>query len=579
MSERKGELTSETLLQNPKSVEGESMNLKSRSSFWVRKSIASALGVLLVSSVFLPIAVTTAATLAPALTPTFSAPVSTSSGFKVNVTNYSSTFTFTPSVSAGNVVGEKHEHSLRLTVTGLTPGASATVTVTTARAGYANGSAAVTGSALLAALVPTFSTPVPTANGFTVNVTNYDAAYRFTSKTSAGHVVAALATGATLPLTVTELKSRSSATVTVTTTRTGYAVGRASVTGTQLPTAALVPTFSTPVPTATGFTVNITNFNPAYTFTPITSAGSVVVGKKHEHSLALSVAGLAPGGTATLTVTTARNNYGAGSASITGTALLAALVPTFSTPVSIASGFTVNVTNYDPAFTYTAKSSQGHVTKGVVNGAILPLSVVLTSHSQVTITVITTRTGYAVGRATVTGIKGPQAALVPTFSAPVSTATGFTVNVTNFSSAFTFTPTTSAGSAAAVKKHEHTLTLAVTGLAPGVAATLTVTTARANFGIGTSTVTGAALFAALVPIFSAPVSTANGFTVNVTNYDPAFDFTAKASVGRVVIGVASGSTLPLTVTGVPSKSSSTITVRTVRKGYVGGRATVTGSAL
>ena len=166
---------------------------------------------------------------------------------------------------------------------------------------------------------------------------------------------------------------------------------------------ALIPTFSTPVSTANGFRVNVTNYNPAFTFTPTTTAGSVTVGAKHEHTLQLRVGGLAAGTSATLTVTTARANYAAGSASVTGTALLAALIPTFSVPVSTSTGFTVNVTNYNPAFSYTARSSKGYVVKGVVSGSILPLSVLFTSRSLVTVTVITRRAGYATGRASVTG--------------------------------------------------------------------------------------------------------------------------------------------------------------------------------
>lgn len=304
-----------------------------------------------------------------------------------------------------------------------------------------------------------------------------------------------------------------------------------------------------------------------------------MVGKKHEHTLALSVTGLTPGSSATLTVATARTNYGASSAAVTGSALLAALIPTFSTPISTATGFTVNVTNYDPAFTFRAKTSQGHVVTGVATGAILPLTVQLTSRSTITVTVTTARTGYAAGRATVTGTRGPQTALVPTFSTPVSTATGFTVNITNYNPAFTFTPTTSAGAVTVGKKHEHTLALTVAGLTPGSSATLTVATARTNYGAGSATVTGSALLAALVPTFSTPVSTATGFTVNITNYDPAFIFTTKTSRGHVVTGVASGTNLPLTITGVTSKSNFSITVRAKRTGYAIGVATVAGKIL
>ena len=540
------------------------------------KRIASLLGVLVLSSVLLPIPSASAATLTPALIPTFSTSVPTATGFTINVTNYDSAYTFTPSISAGSVaVGQSHDHSLRLTVSALAFGTSATVTVTTTRVGYGIGTATVTGSALLAPLTPIFSAPIPTADGFSVNVTNYDSAYKFASKTSAGHVVSGVATGSNLPLTITQMISRSSATITVTTSRTGYVTGRATVTGSKLPNAALIPTFSIPVSTAGGFTVKVTNYNSAYTFTPTSSTGSVVVTEKRDRTLHLTVSALAFGVSAKVTVTTARTGYGTGSAEVTGSALHAPLTPTFSVPVSTATGFTVNVTNYDAAYKFAPQTSAGHVALGVASGTTLPITVQLESRSSATITVTTTRTGYVAGHSTVTGSKLPNVALTPTFSTPISTATGFAVNVTNYNSAFSFTATSTAGRVVKGNRQNHSLTLTVTGLAAGISATITVSTTRRGYAGGSSVVTGTALLAALIPTFSTPVSTATGFTVNVTNYNPTFTFSAKASQGHVAVGVASGTTLPLTIQ-LTSRSTITVTVRTIRVGYAAGNATVTG---
>jgi hypothetical protein len=77
------------------------------------------------------------------------------------------------------------------------------------------------------ALTPTFGTPTSTADGFTVQVSNYDAAYTWAVSTTAG---SATISNAGL-VTVTGLTAEQSATVTVTTTRTGYASGTATSTG------------------------------------------------------------------------------------------------------------------------------------------------------------------------------------------------------------------------------------------------------------------------------------------------------------------------------------------------------------
>lgn len=84
----------------------------------------------------------------PATTSTFDTPVRTAGGFTVNVTNYDANYTWTPSVSAGSVsAGTPSGLTLPLTVTGLSAGASATVTMTTSRSGYSNASATVIGQA------------------------------------------------------------------------------------------------------------------------------------------------------------------------------------------------------------------------------------------------------------------------------------------------------------------------------------------------------------------------------------------------------------------------------------------------
>lgn len=65
------------------------------------------------------------------------------------------------------------DSSGRISITALAPGAVSTVTVTATREGYTTTSAQTTGSALVAGTTPTFSTPRPTAGGFTFDNTNY----------------------------------------------------------------------------------------------------------------------------------------------------------------------------------------------------------------------------------------------------------------------------------------------------------------------------------------------------------------------------------------------------------------------
>ena len=104
------------------------------------------------------------------LTPIFSVPVRTSDGFTVTVTNYDALFVTTARVATGSLSNSIPSGSnWVLTLTGLSPGQSTTITVETTRTGYVSQSATVTSSALSAStptdVVPTPVVPTPVVTG------------------------------------------------------------------------------------------------------------------------------------------------------------------------------------------------------------------------------------------------------------------------------------------------------------------------------------------------------------------------------------------------------------------------------
>jgi len=381
----------------------------------------------------------------------------------------------------------------------ITPTATGTVTLTATGTVPLTTPVRLSYSSNLAALNPILSTPVRTSGGYTVNVINYNGAFSYALTTTAGVVTRGTANGSTLPLTITKLTNTASATVTVSTTRAGYMPGSASVTAAALPGAPLNATFSSPVRTADGFTVNVTNYDKNYVFTPSITAGKVTAGKVNGATIPLTVTGLTPGQGATVTMTTTRDTFSNGVTNIQSAALSTGLKPTLSTPVPTANGFTVNVTNYDPNFVFTPAfdptGGSAAFAVGAANGATLPLTITgLTPGQARTIVVTATRAGYttpAGGRATAAAL---LAALVPTFDTPVKTATGFTVNVTNYANGYTFTVTTSAGTVTKGNSSGKNLPLTVAGLTtPSQAAIITVTVTRAGYATGSATVSGTRL--------------------------------------------------------------------------------------
>jgi uncharacterized repeat protein (TIGR02543 family) len=370
-------------------------------------------------------------------------------------------------VTAGSPSGS----NLLLTVTGLNPGSSATITQSTTRTGYASGTANATGVSLTgAAFIPTFGTPVATADGYTVSITNYDAAYTWLTPTvSVGYVSAGTPSGSTRVLTVTGVNPSTSSAITQVVARTGYSSGSATVTGTSLVGTALTPAFSQVVQTATGFTVSITNYSSSYTWpTPTVSAGTLSVAAAVGSSQLLTVTGLAPGSSSTITVTNTRSGYTGGSATVSGSSnfsndtTLSALTlssgtlsPTFA---SATETYTVTVANSVSSITITptahqinatiqarvGSNSYSLVTSGSASGA-LALSIganvvtiqVTAQDGSTTGTYVVTVTRSASTDASLSGLTISAGTLTPAFT---TLTTAYTVAEANSVSTITLTP-------------------------------------------------------------------------------------------------------------------------------------------
>ena len=117
--------------------------------------------------------------------------------------------------------------------------------------------------------------------------------------------------------------------------------------------------------------------------------------------------------------------------------------------------------------------------------------------------------------------------LDPQFETPSSTASGFTVQVSNYDGSYSWLVSTTVGSATI----SGTGLITVTGLAPAEGATVTVSTSKLNHASSQVNVSGSATAGALTPTFATPTSTADGFTVQVTNYDESFTWSVSSTAG------------------------------------------------
>ena len=498
---------------------------------------------------------TTATSLNAANTPIFGSPTPTADGFTVQITNYNANFNYGGTASAGSV---SVSGTGLVTVTGVSSGTSSTATITTTRNGYANGSSQVTSASLNAGLNSIFGTPTATVDGFTVQITNYDANFNYGGTASAGSV----SVSGTGLVTVTGVSANTSSTATITTTRSNYTNGSSQVSATSL-NAANTPSFGPPTATVDGFTVQITNYDANFNYGVTASLGSASI----SGTGLVTVSGLTPNTSSVATITTSRANYADGSAQISATGLSAANNPAFGSTAATVDGFTVQITNYDANFNYGVTASLGSAS---ISGTGLVTVSGLTPNTSSVATITTSRTNYAGGSSQISA-SSLNAANTPSFGTPVATVDGYTVQITNYDANFNYGVNASLGSVSI----SGTGLVTVTGVSPGTSSTATITTTRNGYGNGSSQITSTSLNTGLTPSFGNPAATVDGFTVQITNYDANFNYGGTASAGSASINNSG----LITVTGVSAGTSSTITITTSRSGYTNESAQISANSL
>ncbi len=234
-------------------------------------------------------------------------------------------------------------------------------------------------------------------------------------------------------------------------------------------------------------------------------------------------------------------------------------------------------TRYMPGSPITATSC---TVTGLTNGTAYVIKVI--ARNSVGISLPSANSAPATPAATVPGsptsvvATSGNTSLAVTWTAPTSTGGS---NITNYLVKYS----SNNGVAGSWTRWGKTTVITatactVTGLANGTAYVIKVVAQNA---VGTSpssanSAPATPLGAALTPAFGSTTATANGFTVQVTNYSSAYTWAGTATASG---SVAISSTGLVTVTGVAARTSSTATITTTRTGYTGGSNTVTATSL
>ncbi|GMA95781.1 hypothetical protein GCM10025881_26050 [Pseudolysinimonas kribbensis] len=483
--------------------------------------------------------------------PSVSDPTSTVDGFVFDVDLPDSSAVYSVTSSAGTAVLDGGV----VTVTGLTPGETADVTVTSVEPGHVTTSTTVRAAALLSGIPPLFAAPSRTADGFTVAVDGLDpdGVYTVASTTGSASVDAGV-------ITVTGLAPDAAATVTVTVRHAGYTDGVSTVTGTAL-AAGVAPAFADVTATADGFTFTIANYDAALVYETRLSPTGVVVIDGTGHGV---VSGVGAGVTVTLDITATDPGASIATASTGATVLLPTTAPGLSAATPLAGGYRFVIEDYDPGLTYSFVQADGGTV--VRSGDTVTVSGLGAAVTSVT-TVSATSAGHTVAASTASGTSFPNGT-APGIGAVTRTLDGFT---------FTFTADPAASYTATADAGTATLsgsTVTVTGLGAGIGTTVHLTATVPGSLDATSDVAGTAIALGVAPVLGAAISAHGGFVVVITDYSALGGYRVATTAGSVT---RSGDRV--TVSGLAAGASATVTVTAVRGGYRDASAARTGSAI
>ncbi len=347
------------------------------------------------------------------------------SDLQLQITNFDASFTWSARSSIESATALISPSGL-ITISGLAPGESSTVTTFTSKANFDTGTAVSTAIATLAlGRTPTFDTNTATSisDGFRINLSNYDSNYQWTGTSSRESATVTISDTGTV--TVSGITPGTSSTVTIASSRSGYSSESAtSLSYYSLTGFGLVPIIdsTTAVATGDGFTVNIANYDPAYSWsgTSTVNGGSVSISNAGQ----IIMTGIAPATASQAVITTSRAGYFSRSETTTAiTSLLAGLLTTFDTRTPTADGFRISISNLNNLYSYSAVSNfnGGLASIDTATGIVTVSNITTGTPSRVTVT--TSRSGYA-----------PVSALsetVTSIPSGVATLSALTINGTN----------------------------------------------------------------------------------------------------------------------------------------------------
>ncbi|WP_146120031.1 fibronectin type III domain-containing protein [Leucobacter massiliensis] len=478
----------------------------------------------------------------PGVAPVFGPVHAGTDGYTVTIANYLPEASYTLDASGLPEGARAGRTGDTIVVSGLAPGVGAPIGVTVTRSGYTPASASTTGTALLEGIAPSFGSPTHTSDGFRVTIENYDPGTEYTLQ-PAGTAHASL--DAQGVITVTGLAPGETGRVAVQAAKPGSTPASATAQGQAL-SPAIVPAFAPLERTPDGFRVRLSNYDPVYAWTVESSGGRVLF----DETGLITVVGLAPGASATVSVSTARSGYATGGAEQEGAALEAGRAPQLGEPRRTPDGYVVRIADYDPDADYALDASALPEGASAVRDGDTITVTGLAPGTEAGLGVTVSRPGAVEARAELAGT-ALDAGVAPELGAVTRTADGFVFDITDFDPHAEYAVDAPEG----VTVRMDGGTVIVSGLEPGQLAELRVRVQRGGATAAATAIAGAAQLAGTAPRLSEPRSVRGGFEVLILDFDPRLDYTVAVSHGEaqrdgdriVVSGLRPGESAELTV--------------------------------
>jgi uncharacterized repeat protein (TIGR02543 family) len=504
-----------------------------------------------------------AITAGSALIPAFGSTTATTTGFTVQISNYSPSYTWGGSATASGSVAISDTGLV--TVTGVAPGTSSTATITTTRTGYTGGSATVSATSISCAdggLCIVGDTGPGGGIVFYVAPSGGTFACGQSLSSTCKYLEAAPITGASA-WTDTRYAWSGNTNTAIGTTSTAIGTGYSNTLKMVRQSGAGTAGAGSAARNYRGGGLNDwylpskDELNQLYINRTVASASDGYWSSSEYNATGAWDQGFGNGSQGVADpgkhqTTPVRPIRAFGSSAVESAIIYVPAIAGVTAPVRGATP----VTTVTAANGYTGTVTWSSSPSTFAAATTYTATITLTASSGFTLTGVTANFFTVSGATSVTHLANSGSitaefpateaspALTPAFGSTTATATGFTVQISNYSSDYTWGGSATASGSVAIS---DTGLVTVTGVAPGTSSTATITTTRTGYTGGSATVSATST--------SSNVATLSALTLTTATLSPNF----ASGTTSYTVSVANGTT-SITVTPTRTQANATITV-------------------